>query len=86
MELPLGMCHIFNLRSVFFFMGVLSVCMSEYNMYAVPAEVRRADIIEMYEPSCRCCKLNPGPLQGHPVLLITELSPVPRSVQSLSST
>lgn len=80
MELPLGMCHIFNLGGVFLFMGVLPVCMSGYHMYAVP------DIIEMCESSCRCCKLNPGPLQEYPVLLISELSLVPRYVKFLSST
>lgn len=52
-------------------MGVLLVCMSGYHMYAVPAEVRRTAMIELCEPSCRCCKLNPGPLQKCPVLFIT---------------
>ena len=50
MELPLGMYHICNL-GVYSIYGHLPVHMSVYHIYAVPAEVRRTDIIEMCEPS-----------------------------------
>ena len=63
----------------------LPVGMYVYHMHAVPAETTRGHslllelelLTESCELSCGCWELNPGPLEGQPVLFTAEPFPQP---------